>query len=199
MKLKSYTFNGTEAILLKTAINTSCVVLPISKKIICYTSHVVYGENETGFMCTVYSLNNTSLNTVATYGSGHTSSSESIYYVNGKKVSSSEYEKVSATYPFFTTNSPLEIGTKNPITSANLERQTFSPLYYSYSTWQSAYFAYVANNAPLELERDDLQDGWHVTSAGYVESRGVRWYYLNDTDGGDYYGWVDEKYIDWYD
>jgi hypothetical protein len=57
---------------------------------------------------------------------------------------------------------------------------------------------YVAHDVPIELERDDLQNGWHIVAYWYLDSKGVRWYELYDADDGDYYGWVDSTYLDFY-
>ncbi|MCM1506591.1 MAG: hypothetical protein NC177_05585 [Ruminococcus flavefaciens] len=48
------------------------------------------------------------------------------------------------------------------------------------------------------LVRKSLGDQWHVTAKNKCESYNVTWYELWDTDDGDYYGWVDEYYIDFY-
>ena len=37
-----------------------------------------------------------------------------------------------------------------------------------------------------------------MTAKYKCESYGVTWYELWDTDDGDYYGWVDEEFIDFY-
>ncbi len=56
--------------------------------------------------------------------------------------------------------------------------------------------SYVVNNGASAHVRDSLGNAWHVTAVNYCYSRGVNWYELYDTDDGDYYGWVDENYID---
>lgn len=44
-----------------------------------------------------------------------------------------------------------------------------------------------------------VQDGWHITAYNTAYSHGVDWYECWDTDDGDYYGWIDARYIDFYD
>lgn len=56
--------------------------------------------------------------------------------------------------------------------------------------------SYVVNNGASAHVRDSLGNAWHVTAVNYCYSHGVSWYELYDTDDGDYYGWVDENYID---
>ena len=58
--------------------------------------------------------------------------------------------------------------------------------------------SYVVNNGASAKIRDSLGNAWHVTAVQYCESRGVFWYELYDTDDGDYYGWVDVNFIDFY-
>ncbi len=57
---------------------------------------------------------------------------------------------------------------------------------------------YVCNGGEKDTVRQSLGDGWHVTAKYKCESYGVTWYELWDTDDGDYYGWVDEEFIDFY-
>lgn len=57
---------------------------------------------------------------------------------------------------------------------------------------------YVCNGGEKNTVRQSLGDGWHVTAKYKCESYGVTWYELWDTDDGDYYGWVDEEFIDFY-
>lgn len=57
---------------------------------------------------------------------------------------------------------------------------------------------YVCNGGEKDMVRQSLGDGWHVTAKYKCESYGVTWYELWDTDDGDYYGWVDEEFIDFY-
>lgn len=44
-----------------------------------------------------------------------------------------------------------------------------------------------------------VQDGWHITAYNTATSHGVTWYECWDTDDGDYYGWIDNRYISFYD
>lgn len=57
---------------------------------------------------------------------------------------------------------------------------------------------YVLYGGSQEAERK-VQDGWHITAYYSAYSHGVLWYQCWDTDDGDYYGWIDSKYIDFYD
>lgn len=58
--------------------------------------------------------------------------------------------------------------------------------------------SYVVNNGASSHVRDSLGNAWHVTAVNYCYAHGVNWYELYDSDDGDYYGWVDENYIDFY-
>ena len=58
--------------------------------------------------------------------------------------------------------------------------------------------SYVVNGGSPSHIRDSLGNTWHVTAVNYCYSRGVNWYELYDSDDGDYYGWVDANYIDFY-
>ena len=58
--------------------------------------------------------------------------------------------------------------------------------------------SYVVNNGASGHVRDSLGNTWHVTAVNYCYSHGVSWYELYDSDDGDYYGWVDANYIDFY-
>lgn len=53
---------------------------------------------------------------------------------------------------------------------------------------------YVCNGGEQEIEHA-VQNGWHITLENYYYSHGVEWYQCWDTDDGDYYGWIDRKYI----
>ncbi len=58
--------------------------------------------------------------------------------------------------------------------------------------------SYVAEGGAVGKIRSSLGDGWHVTAYNTCTSMGVTWYELYDSDDGDYYGWVDANYIDFY-
>lgn len=53
---------------------------------------------------------------------------------------------------------------------------------------------YVCYGGSME-EEHAVQNGWHITLKNYYYSHGVEWYECWDTDDGDYYGWIDRKYI----
>lgn len=57
---------------------------------------------------------------------------------------------------------------------------------------------YVVNGGAAQKVRDSLGDAWHVTAKNKCDNYGVTWYELWDSDDGDYYGWVDSNYIDFY-
>ena len=53
---------------------------------------------------------------------------------------------------------------------------------------------YVCYGGPIE-EQHAVQNGWHITLKNAHYSHGVQWFECWDTDDGDYYGWIDWKYI----
>lgn len=57
---------------------------------------------------------------------------------------------------------------------------------------------YVVNGGTAQKVRNSLGDTWHVTAKNKCDNYGVTWYELWDSDDGDYYGWVDSSYIDFY-
>lgn len=57
---------------------------------------------------------------------------------------------------------------------------------------------YVVNGGAVGKVRNSLGDTWHVTAKNACDNYGVTWYELWDSDDGDYYGWVDSSYIDFY-
>lgn len=57
---------------------------------------------------------------------------------------------------------------------------------------------YVVNGGACTTVRKSLGDGWHVTAKNTCYAYGITWYELWDSDDGDYYGWVDADYIDFY-
>lgn len=57
---------------------------------------------------------------------------------------------------------------------------------------------YVVNGGAAQKVRNSLGDTWHVTAKNACDNYGVTWYELWDSDDGDYYGWVDSSYIDFY-
>lgn len=57
---------------------------------------------------------------------------------------------------------------------------------------------YVVNGGTVGKVRNSLGDTWHVTAKNACDNYGVTWYELWDSDDGDYYGWVDSSYIDFY-
>lgn len=46
--------------------------------------------------------------------------------------------------------------------------------------------------------RYSLGNGWHVVSNQYQVNPEATYYELYDSQDGDFYGWVDETFIDWY-
>lgn len=57
---------------------------------------------------------------------------------------------------------------------------------------------YVVNGGAVGKVRNSLGDKWHVTAKNVCYNYDVTWYELWDSDDGDYYGWVDSDYIDFY-
>ncbi len=57
---------------------------------------------------------------------------------------------------------------------------------------------YVVNGGATQKVRNSLGDTWHVTAKNVCTNYGITWYELWDSDDGDYYGWVDSNYIDFY-
>lgn len=57
---------------------------------------------------------------------------------------------------------------------------------------------YVVNGGACTTVRKSLGDGWHVTAKNTCYAYGITWYELWDSDDGDYYGWVNADYIDFY-
>lgn len=57
---------------------------------------------------------------------------------------------------------------------------------------------YVVNGGAVGKVRNSLGDTWHVTAKNACDNYGVTWYELWDYNDGDYYGWVDSSYIDFY-
>ncbi len=58
--------------------------------------------------------------------------------------------------------------------------------------------SYVVDHGSKTTVREELGNRWHVTAYRYCYAYGLTWYELYDTDDGDYYGWVDADYIDFY-
>lgn len=57
---------------------------------------------------------------------------------------------------------------------------------------------YVVNGGAVGKVRNSLGDKWHITAKNACDNYGVTWYELWDSDDGDYYGWVDGTFIDFY-
>ncbi len=57
---------------------------------------------------------------------------------------------------------------------------------------------YIVNGGACGMVRQSLGDTWHITAKNSCYNYGTTWYELWDSDDGDYYGWVDENYIDFY-
>ena len=53
---------------------------------------------------------------------------------------------------------------------------------------------YVCYGGAMETQHK-VEDGWHITLKNAYNSHGVQWFECWDTDDGDYYGWIDWKYI----
>lgn len=57
--------------------------------------------------------------------------------------------------------------------------------------------SYVCYGGSFEVQHH-VQDTWHITAKNVYYSYGITWYECWDTDDGDYYGWIDANYIDFY-
>ena len=57
---------------------------------------------------------------------------------------------------------------------------------------------YVVNGGAVGKVRASLGDGWHIVAKRYCMNYDIMWYELWDSQDGDYYGWVDANYIDFY-
>ncbi len=57
---------------------------------------------------------------------------------------------------------------------------------------------YVVNGGAVGKVRTSLGDKWHITAKNVCYNYDITWYELWDSDDGDYYGWVDSSYIDFY-
>ncbi len=57
---------------------------------------------------------------------------------------------------------------------------------------------YVVYNYAQETQHK-VQHTWHITAYNICYSHGVTWYECWDSDDGDYYGWIDEKFLRFYD
>lgn len=58
--------------------------------------------------------------------------------------------------------------------------------------------SYVCDGGTRETVRQSQGDTWHVTAKNICVNYGITWCELWDSDDGDYYGWVDADYIDFY-
>ena len=63
------------------------------------------------------------------------------------------------------------------------------------ASFTSDYVVYHGESAHV---RDSLGNGWHIVAVNHCYSYGIHWYELYDADDGDYYGWVDLEYIDFW-
>ncbi len=58
--------------------------------------------------------------------------------------------------------------------------------------------SYVVDGGAASHVRDELGNGWHIDAKRKYISHGIQWFEVYDSDDGDYYGWVDASYIDFY-
>ena len=63
------------------------------------------------------------------------------------------------------------------------------------ASYNSSYVVYGGARAEV---RKSLGNTWRVKAVGKCVTKGITWYELVDLDDGDYYGWVDSSYIDFY-
>lgn len=57
---------------------------------------------------------------------------------------------------------------------------------------------YIVNGGAVRKVRNSLGDKWHITAKNVCYNYDITWYELWDSDDGDYYGWVDANFIDFY-
>lgn len=55
--------------------------------------------------------------------------------------------------------------------------------------------SYILNDGTYKTIRTNIQNGWHITTNVEAYSHGSWWYECYDTDDGDYYGWINARYI----
>ena len=91
-----------------------------------------------------------------------------------------------------TTEKPKVIITPTPVSNMQGQLNCNGGIVSGYST------SYVCESEDISTVRKSLGDKWHVTAKNKCFSYGIEWYELWDTDDGDYYGWVDASYIDFY-
>ena len=58
--------------------------------------------------------------------------------------------------------------------------------------------SYVVYGGARSEVRKSLGNTWRIKAVGKCVTKGITWYELVDLDDGDYYGWVDASYIDFY-
>ncbi len=58
--------------------------------------------------------------------------------------------------------------------------------------------SYVCDGGAVSTVRNSLGDTWHISTWRGCYNYGIVWYECYDSDDGDYYGWVDSSYIDFY-
>ena len=56
---------------------------------------------------------------------------------------------------------------------------------------------YVCYGGTKETQHK-VEDGWHITAKNMYYSYSITWYECWDTDDGDYYGWIDGRYLTFY-
>lgn len=63
------------------------------------------------------------------------------------------------------------------------------------ASYNSSYVVYGGARAEV---RKSLGNTWSVKAVSKCVTKGITWYELVDSDDGDYYGWVDSRYIWFY-
>lgn len=100
-----------------------------------------------------------------------------------------------STFPQTDTDPELDPQPVDPDTFTKLGEINSQGVHYIFSYKTN----YVVNGGPQEIERDNLENGWHITAVRMHESYNLTWYELYDTEDNDYYGWVDSTYITFYE
>lgn len=103
------------------------------------------------------------------------------------------------------TEASTETPTEAPTEAARSTAQSYSITYAMYGEINchggrvdSFSSVYVLDGGAREIVRTSLGNGWHITAVRYCYNYGNYYYECYDSDDGDYYGWVDGNYIDFY-
>jgi hypothetical protein len=88
-----------------------------------------------------------------------------------------------------------------PETSETTASQSFEYLYGEINSDGQIIEGYTTNyicNGGEKERQWICEDRWHITAKNIFYSYGITWYECWDTDDGDYYGWIDSKFLKFY-